>query len=102
MVQVVGIDYGFVHCVGAGNAAAILPNDKQAYRCDPIGVVAKERLPDGGSCALPLRAQSTILPSYAHWTSYAGTLTEPVNRTARVLVFFGNAVDRFSKGVLQC
>jgi hypothetical protein len=45
MVRVVGIDYGFEHRVGAGNAAAILPNDKQAYRCDPLGVVAEERLP---------------------------------------------------------
>ena len=44
MVRVVGIDYGFEHRVGAGNAAAILPNDKQAYRCDPL-VVAEERLP---------------------------------------------------------
>ena len=45
MVRVVGIDYGFERRVGAGNAAAILPNDKQAYRCDPLGVVAEERLP---------------------------------------------------------
>ena len=42
MVRVVGIDYGFEHRVGAGNAAA--SNDKQAYRCDPL-VVAEERLP---------------------------------------------------------
>jgi hypothetical protein len=34
---VVGIDYGFKHCVEAGNAAA-LRNDNQAYRCDPLGV----------------------------------------------------------------
>ena len=44
MVRVVGIDYGFEHRVGAGNSAAILPNDKQAYRCDLL-VVAGERLP---------------------------------------------------------
>jgi len=62
-LALVGIDYGFVHCVGAGNAAAIDPNEKQAYRCDPLGVVAKERHPDGVSCVLPLRAQSTILAS---------------------------------------
>jgi hypothetical protein len=55
-------------------------------------VVAKERHPDGVSCVLPLRAQAK-----AHWASYAGTATEPVNRTARVLVFFGDAADRFSK-----
>jgi len=30
MVRVVGMDYDFEHRVGAGNAAAILPNDKQA------------------------------------------------------------------------
>jgi hypothetical protein len=34
-LALVGIDYGFVHCVGARNAAATHPNDKQAYRCDP-------------------------------------------------------------------
>ena len=45
MVRVVGMDYDFEHRVGAGNAATILPNDKQAYRCDPLGVVAEERLP---------------------------------------------------------
>jgi hypothetical protein len=44
MVRVVGIDSGFEQRVGAGNSAAILPNDKQAYRCDPL-VVAEERLP---------------------------------------------------------
>ena len=29
----------------------------------PLGVVAKERHPEGVSCVLPLRAQSTILVS---------------------------------------